>query len=178
MQTLSDSAVNTPLDAYIARFTDGEKKRSAASQNLMIEAQGELLAPDIVPNPADPDNSQLKLAGQKFRTYFVIDPNAEKQLTDSRAAFERLGLLDENNEIDADRIVNAMKSGGLCFTVVLQGEEQIHRHAKKPGEKVGAPILNPVTKQPMSRGFALKNPFASDYGARVDTFPGLPEVPF
>lgn len=161
-----------PRERYTARFIKAEKKRSAKG-NLMIHASAEILSPAEVTLA---DGRTVAAAGRKFDCYYTIDPVAEKGLAMTFDIFSTLGLLDNNGEINPELVVEALNSGGFCFDVILDSEEQVQRYPAKPGQTIGQPILDAAGKE-ISKGWRIKLPNSADYVGRVPTLDGLPEVP-
>jgi hypothetical protein len=159
-----------PKGSFLARWKKGKYPHQTGSGNDCILADGELVSslngdPDYVQLA---DGTKMKVGGLNFRTYFILEPSKERQMADTYAAFERLSLIDENGEIDPDRVVAALNSGNIVFDVVAEGETQYHKDAANN-------ILKDANGADRIRGYGVRTVFASDVGSRVPAFGiGLP----
>lgn len=143
------STGQVPKGVYTAVFVEGKLSRSKSSDYRQIEAKAEIVAPDVVDLP---DGRKSSVAAKKFDLYMTVDPTAKKY-DEWYQAFTRLGLRDEQGNLDINAIIDAMKARKVFFLVVLDSEEQVQRYAPAPGKQLGEPIMNPLTGKPLTSGW-------------------------
>lgn len=152
-----------PKGSYLARWNKGVYPHKTTSGNICILADGELIA-SVDPSSPDyvelADGTKMKIGGLKFRTYFILDENKERQYADTYAALQNLQMIDEAGQIDTDRIVAAMNSGKVVFNTIAEGEATYHRDGK------GVTLKDAEGKDRL-RGYGVRTVFAGDIGSRV-----------
>lgn len=150
-----------PKRSFIARFKKGTYPYVSNSKKVSILAEGELVSligddPDYV---VLDDGSKMKVGGLPFKTYFSLETSNDRAMADTYAALERLKLIDENGEIDTDRIVAALNSGAIVCDVVAEGEIQYHM--------ANGVALKDANGADRIRGYGVRTVFASDVGTRI-----------
>lgn len=155
-----------PSNLYTVRFTKGVKNQTQ-DKGLTIQAKFEILTPDIVQHPTDPER-QLNVAGRKASVTIYVSPLA-KLHDDSCEMLRRLNLLNLEGNIDPDYIVSILDSGKLCAEVLLGSEEDF---AKKPDNSF---ILSPRTGEKISLGHKVAFIFPKNVIGAVEV-EGLPPI--
>lgn len=152
-----------PKGSYIARWTKGEYPYVTKSKNKCILADGELIAST---DPTSPDyveladGQKMTVGGLKFRTYFILETSKERQYADTYSALQNLMLLDEQGEIDPERVVAALNSSRIVFETIAEGETRFHRDGK-------GVVLKDGNGADRISGYGVQCVFPGNIGSRV-----------
>jgi len=117
----------------------------------------------IEPETLEINGKEVTVAGRKFPIYLIHNPektgwaSQEQVMNFCKKLNIDLGS-DENGEPVYDDDLHKEYFHGMEFDIVLKAEEQIKRYQKKPGEKVGAPILDGEGKEISSGWQITTNP--------------------
>lgn len=162
-----------PTGPYIVRFIKGEKATSGSGM-IQIVAKLEIITPDLVPNPNEPDKT-LSVAGRTATAYMSIDPR-NKMYDQWRVVYANLGLLPDGGETNAETIISTLNSGTLFAEVVLNCEQDFHRYPAKPGQKIGD-IMKGANGKELSKGWRLAPVGPGDIMSKVDAIQGASAAP-
>lgn len=144
----SSGNCEVPPEVYTCVFVRG-KLAESGKETKQINAEAEIIMPDLL---QDSNGNNVSVAGRKFTVYISIDP-ANRSYPAWHATLGKLGLLEEDLTIDSQRVLEAINSKTVFFTVILTSKEDLFRRPPKPGQKEGDPIL--VNGKPASRGWRI-----------------------
>ncbi len=161
-----------PSDRYNVRFVNAKLTTSGAGYRT-VHAKIEIVAPDLVPDPANPE-IKLQVAGRKGDVYITVDPSS-KAFAGWYMALVTLGLQESDGTLNLDKVVDALKTGDVFCDMLLDSEEEIARQSPAPGQaRHEAPPIMGADGKPIKSGWRLKYIGAQNILARTDSVPGLP----
>lgn len=139
-----------PSDTYTVRFIDGK-----AATNDEGFTRADLKFEIVAPDKAELPDGRLSVVGGRKGTIYAVTDRGHPRYADWQAAFQRLGFTDMNGDVDTKAAIAAANSGKLFAYLALDSQERIMRKMPKPNQKVGDPVINPLTKQPVTSGWEL-----------------------
>lgn len=139
-----------PSEVYTVRFTDGKASTNDEGYTR-ADLKFEIVAPDKAPLP----DGRLSVVGGRKGTIYAVTDRGHPRYADWQAAFQRLGFTDMNGDVDTKAAIAAANGGKLFAFLALDSQERIMRKMPLPNQKVGDPVINPLTKEPVTSGWEL-----------------------